>query len=110
MQQLFVLAVFLVFLHSCTYPQPRGLMSESSHSSLHSSQSKLFSVVPPTDRPEIEFNMSDYQWQHRIALIFAPSEQSPLYQQQMEQWDASEGIQERELKLVEVLGTGAGSV
>lgn len=83
-------------------------MSESSHSSLHSSQSKLFSVVPPTDRPEIEFNMSDYQWQHRIALIFAPSEQSPLYQQQMEQWDASEGIQERELKLVEVLGTGAG--
>jgi Domain of unknown function (DUF4174) len=84
-------------------------MSESLQSSIHLSPSNVFGGISPADRLEVEFSLSDYQWQHRVVLIFAPSERSPDYQHQMEQWNRSDGIQERELKLVEVLGTDEGS-
>jgi hypothetical protein len=57
--------------------------------------------------PETEFKLSDHQWQHRMVLIFAPSNRSSAYRQQMQAWQADRaGIRDRDLKLVEVLGTG----
>ncbi|MEX0272525.1 DUF4174 domain-containing protein [Leptolyngbyaceae cyanobacterium UHCC 1019] len=59
----------------------------------------------------VEFKLSDYQWQHRIVLIFAPSDRTPNYQQQVQMWQADRaGVGDRDLKLVEVLGTGESRV
>ena len=110
MQQLVILTACLLFLQSCVFSKPESLMSKSSESSAQASQSQIFSIAPSVDRPEVEFNLSACQWQHRIVLIFAPSERSLDYQRQMQQWDMLEDsivedIQERDLKLVEILGT-----
>ncbi|MBM0745295.1 DUF4174 domain-containing protein (plasmid) [Phormidium sp. CLA17] len=59
----------------------------------------------------VEFKLSDYQWQHRTVLIFAPSKRIPVYQQQVQMWQADRAnVNERDLKLVEVLGTGESRV
>ncbi|MBM0744958.1 DUF4174 domain-containing protein (plasmid) [Phormidium sp. CLA17] len=59
----------------------------------------------------VEFKLSDYQWQHRTVLIFAPSKRIPAYQQQVQMWQADRAnVNERDLKLVEVLGTGESRV
>lgn len=110
MQQPIGLAVFLLFLQSCVYFKPESLMSKSPASSLHSSHSEFSSVASSVNPLAIEFNLSDYQWQYRIMLIFAASERSPAYQQQLAQWEGAEGMQERQLRLVEVWGTGTGRV
>ncbi|MBI4780719.1 MAG: DUF4174 domain-containing protein [Oscillatoriophycideae cyanobacterium NC_groundwater_1537_Pr4_S-0.65um_50_18] len=85
-----------------------------SHDSLNTSVPIAVSVinsVATSTQPEMTFNLSDEQWQHRILLVFAPSEQSPPYQQQQQAWQSrSEGMQERDLKLLEVLATGASRV
>ncbi|HEY9908197.1 MAG TPA: DUF4174 domain-containing protein [Thermosynechococcaceae cyanobacterium] len=81
-------------------------MSDSSSSEV---VSEVFNVASSaassSERAQaVEFNLSDYQWQHRVALIFAPSERSPAYQQQMQAWQAeAEGMQDRDLKVVEIL-------
>ncbi|HEY9639155.1 MAG TPA: DUF4174 domain-containing protein [Coleofasciculaceae cyanobacterium] len=60
---------------------------------------------------ETPFDLRDQQWQHRVLLVFAPSQQSPDYQQQMQQWqNQAAGLQERDLKLVEILATGTSRV
>ncbi|MBC7972119.1 MAG: DUF4174 domain-containing protein [Verrucomicrobia bacterium] len=44
-------------------------------------------------------------------LIFAPSKRIPVYQQQVQMWQADRAnVNERDLKLVEVLGTGESRV
>lgn len=107
MQQLFVIVVFLSLLQACSSSQPQGFMNDLAQPSAYSSQPETLNVASTSDFMEIEFNLNDYQWQHRIVLIFASSERSPVYQQQMQAWQAArEGIRDRDLKLVEVLGTG----
>ncbi|MBV8886427.1 MAG: DUF4174 domain-containing protein [Chroococcidiopsidaceae cyanobacterium CP_BM_RX_35] len=82
-------------------------MSDLPKTSIHSSQPETLSIASTPERSEVGFNLSQHQWHHRVVLIFAPSERSPAYQQQMQQWQAyPEGIRERDLKLVEVLVTG----
>lgn len=82
-------------------------MSDSPEPFAHLPQSEAVRVVSTSDRLATEFNLSDYQWRNRIVLVFAPSEQSPAYQQQLQQWKThSDGIRDRDLKLIEVLGTG----
>ena len=104
--QLSVLVVILSLLQACDYSQPLNSMSHSPDST-HSPQSEVLSVASTSGPQEVGFNLSDYRWQHRVLLIFAPSERSPVYQQQIQQWKAHlEGIRERDLKLVEVLATG----
>lgn len=77
----------------------------------NSPQPLTLSVASTPNREKVAFNLSDHRWQHRIVLIFAPSERSPAYQQQMQQWEAQkEGIHDRDLKLVEVLGVGESRV
>lgn len=106
MRQSSVLIVIPLLIQACTYLSPVSFMDHSLESSPGLVQPKVLIDASMSNRPEIEFNLRDYQWQHRIVLIFAPSERSPAYQQQIQQWKAhQEGIQERDLKLVEVLGT-----
>ena len=107
MQQLSVLVLFLSSPQAYAYFQTLSPMTDLLQPFIHSLQPETLSVVLTPERSEVGFNLSDYQWQHRIVLIFAPSEQSPAYKQQMQQWEAHQhGIQERALKLVEVLGSG----
>jgi hypothetical protein len=58
-----------------------------------------------------EFKLSDYQWQHRILVVFAPSTDSSHYRKQMQAWQAdAAGTDDRDLKLVQILDTGESQV
>ncbi|MBC7972944.1 MAG: DUF4174 domain-containing protein [Verrucomicrobia bacterium] len=79
---------------------------------LHSQPLKAANVAASPDRSqEIEFKLSNYQWQHRVLLVFAPSTGSVNYRQQMQLWEADvSGTDDRDLKLVQILGTGESQV
>lgn len=112
MQSLTVLVVLLFLLQGCAYPQPFIAMSDSPDPS-HSQSPEVASVAAASpDRSQgIEFKLSDYQWQHRILLVFASSTDSSQYRQQMQIWQADvAGADDRDLKLVQILGTGESQV
>ena len=50
------------------------------------------------------FDLNTYQWKNRLLLVFAPSENSPAYQRQMQLFQGQQaGFKERDLLLVELL-------
>jgi hypothetical protein len=52
------------------------------------------------------FNLDAYQWQNRLLLIFAVSEQTPAYQTQIQQLEEqAKAVRDRDLMLVPVLTT-----
>lgn len=107
MQQLSVPIVLLALLQACSSFQHQSSMSESPRPFTNSPQPEVVSISSTSEPTEVEFNLSDYQWQNRVMLIFAPAEQSSAYQQQRQQWQShTEDSRDRDLKLVEVLGTG----
>ncbi|PSB35249.1 DUF4174 domain-containing protein [Stenomitos frigidus] len=107
MQPLFILALFLPLLQACTNAHFPDWLQPSPKASVPAPQPEALNLAATPSPSEMSFNLRDQQWQHRIVLLFAPSERSPAYQQQMEQWQAHQaGMQERDLKLVEVLGEG----
>ncbi len=111
MQPFPILVAFLPLLQGCAFPQPFIAMNDSPNPS-HSQPPEVASVAAsPARSQEIEFKLSDYQWQHRILLVFAPSADSSQYRQQMQAWQAdTAGTNDRDLKLVQVLGTGESQV
>ncbi len=111
MQSFPVFVAFLPLLQSCASPQPFIAMNDLP-SPPHSQSSEVASVTATSDRPHgVEFKLSDYQWQHRILLVFAPLTGSPHYRQQMQSWQAdAAGTDDRDLKLVQILGTGESQV
>lgn len=59
------------------------------------------------DSASISFNLSDYQWQNRLLLIFAPTPETPAYQEQLDRLQGSEpGLRDRDLLIFTVLGAG----
>jgi hypothetical protein len=110
MQPLTGLVVLLSLLQGCASLQPFTAMSDLPNP--HSQPLEVASVAATPDlAQEIEFKLSDYQWQHRILLVFAPSTDSSQYRQQMQVWQADEsGADDRDLKLVQILGTGESQV
>jgi hypothetical protein len=111
MQPLFLLAPLLPLLYAYTNLQPLQHMSDALEKLLHAPQSATVSLAATPAQSEVTFSLSEEQWQHRLVLIFAPSERSPAYQQQMKEWEPHQvGLQERDLKLVEVLAVGASRV
>ncbi|MDX2213715.1 MAG: DUF4174 domain-containing protein [Oculatellaceae cyanobacterium bins.114] len=82
-------------------------MNDSSNST-HVSPSEASRVdANPDSAQSIDFDLNEHQWQHRILLVFAPSAQSSDYQHQLQQWNTyPREMSDRDLKLVEVLGTG----
>jgi hypothetical protein len=111
MQSLTVLVVLFSLLQGCAYPQPFIAMSDSPNPP-HSQLPEVASIAANLDRSQgIEFKLSDYQWQHRILLVFAPSTDSPQYRQQMQAWQVDvAGTDDRNLKLVQILATGESQV
>jgi hypothetical protein len=110
MQRLVAIGSVLFIVSACSTPQASLMSHDSFETSVPIAASVINSVATST-QPDVTFNLGDQQWQHRILLIFALSEQSPLYQQQQQAWQSrTEGMQERDLKLVEVLATGASRV
>lgn len=111
MQSLTGLVVLLSLLQGCASPQPFIAMSDSTNLP-HSQSPEITSVAANPDRFQgIEFKLSDYQWQNRILLVFAPSTGSSQYRQQMQVWQADmAGTNDRDLKLVQILATGASQV
>jgi hypothetical protein len=89
-------------------------MSDSDPPNLTPSQplEAASTATTSSDRSDgVELKLSGYQWQHRILLVFAPSTGSSHYRQQMQMWQSDQaGVDNRDLKLVEVLGTGESQV
>jgi hypothetical protein len=105
MQQflVWVIALFLL-VQGCTQAYPERPMNSASDSS--PPQSKTIQVASPSSAAT-EFSLRAQQWQYRVVLLFAPSEQTPAYQQQMQEWQsAAEETRDRDLKLVEVIADG----
>lgn len=111
MQSLSLLVALLSLLQCCAYPQPFIAMSNSPNLP-HSPSSEVAGVATASGHSQgVEFKLSDYQWQHRILLIFAPSTDSSQYRQQMQAWQAdAAGTDDRDLKSVQILGTGESQV
>ena len=111
MQSFTVPIVLLSLLQGCAYPQPFIVMSDLPNPS-HAQSLEATSVAASPDRSqEIGFKLSDDQWQHRILLVFTPSTDSSQYRQQMQAWQADvAGTDDRNLKLVQILGTGESQV
>lgn len=103
MQRLLVPGSILFLLSACLNSQVTPMSNDSFDTSGLVAASEPTSIVVST-QAEITFNLRDQQWQHRVLLVFAPSEQSPVYQQQRQAWQSrTEAMEERDLKLVEVL-------
>jgi hypothetical protein len=111
MQSLTGLVVLLSLLQGCASPQTFIVMSDLPNPP-HSQSREATSVAASPDRSqEIEFKLIHYQWQHRVLLVFAPSTGSADYRQQMQAWQADmAGTSDRDLKLVQILGTGESQV
>jgi|GEM_PF-600124 len=53
------------------------------------------------------FDLKSYQWKKRLLLVFAPAENSPAYQKQMQLFQAQQAaFSERDLLLVEIFTEG----
>lgn len=111
MQSLSVLVVLLSLLQVYAYPQPFIAMSNSPNPP-YSQSPEVAGVATTSGHSQgVEFKLSDYQWQHRILLVFAPSTDSSQYRQQMQAWQAdAAGTDERDLKVMQILGTGQSQV
>lgn len=110
MQSLPVLVLLLSLLQGWVYAQPLSFMSDSTNSPLSLSWVGMTAASASVHPQEVEFKLRDYR-QHRLVLLFAPSNRSLDYQQQIQAWQAHKaGILDRDLLLVEVLGTGTSQV
>ena len=111
MQSFTVPVVLLSLLQGCADPQPFIAMSDLPNPP-HAQSPEIASVAASPDRSQaIAFKLSDYQWQNRVLLVFAPSAGSADYRQQMQAWQAAAaGTDDRDLKLVQILGTGESQV
>ncbi|XGW00378.1 MAG: DUF4174 domain-containing protein [Leptolyngbya sp. BL-A-14] len=86
-------------------------MSNAPDPLMSAPESEPLRVASGPAQSKADFKLSDYQWQHRLVLIFAPTKRSSTYQQQKQLWQAHlAGMQERDLKLVEVLAAGESRV
>ncbi|MGI2907764.1 DUF4174 domain-containing protein [Tolypothrix sp. VBCCA 56010] len=53
------------------------------------------------------FDLKSYQWKNRLLLVFAPDENNPAYQKQMQLFQTQQAdFSERDLLLVEILTEG----
>jgi hypothetical protein len=57
------------------------------------------------------FDLKSYQWKNRVLLVFAPAENNPAYQKQMQLFQGQQAdFSERDLVLVEILTEGTSRV
>jgi uncharacterized protein YcfL len=73
MQRLVAIGSVLFIVSACSTPQAIPVSHDSLDTSVPIAASVINSVTTST-QPDVTFNLSDEQWQHRILLIFAPSE------------------------------------
>ena len=71
---LFAPVLVLPLLLACTNAQPLSSMSQTPKPSLPTSLHATLRVIATTARAEVDFQLSDQRWQHRLVLFFAPSE------------------------------------
>jgi hypothetical protein len=110
-----ILAVLLMSIASCstsTQSSDRELATQLS--AQNPETSAIAVAATPETAPEanvgnskVAFDLNTYQWQNRILLVFAPSQDNPAYQRQMQLFEAQRaGFKERDLLLVELLAEG----
>ncbi|WP_089129706.1 DUF4174 domain-containing protein [Tolypothrix sp. NIES-4075] len=76
-------------------------------------QNKSNRLVPIASNPKtvknknMAFDLKSYQWKNRLLLVFAPDENNPAYQKQMQLFQGQQAdFSERDLLLVEILTEG----
>ena len=73
----------------------------------------LLALLLPATRPMNPtgpFDMARFRWQNRPLLVFAPGETDPLARQRTLLNDATAGLIDRDMVLIEVLGPDSGHV
>ncbi|MEP0865496.1 DUF4174 domain-containing protein [Funiculus sociatus GB2-A5] len=70
-----------------------------------------YKEVASAQPPKPMFNLGSYQWKNRLLLVFAPTESSPNYQQQMQllQRQAA-GLNDRDLLVIELFKEGESRI
>jgi hypothetical protein len=96
-----------------TQSSKRGLSSQlvdqkpETSTTMIAATQEAASVSKLEDNPEdnnMAFDLNTYQWKNRLLIVFAPSENSPAYQRQMQLFQGQQaGFKERDLLLVELL-------
>ncbi len=70
----------------------------------------IFGLMAGSPRAQSPLDLSQYQWTHRLLLIFAPSEQNPAYLDLEDQLQASEAeLADRDLIVFRLFAQGRGS-
>ena len=66
-------------------------------------------VHSASGKDQDQVNLSSYQWKNRLLILFAPSEDAPIYQSFKEQLQRrTQEIRDRDLLIFHVLETGEG--
>ncbi|MBD1933568.1 DUF4174 domain-containing protein [Trichocoleus sp. FACHB-69] len=70
-----------------------------------------YKEVASAQPPKAMFNLGSYQWKNRLLLVFAPTENSPAYQSQMQllQKQAA-GLNDRDLLVIELFKEGKSRI
>jgi hypothetical protein len=70
----------------------------------------IFGLMTGSPRAQSPLDLSQYQWTHRLLLVFAPSEQNPAYLDLEDQLQASEAeLADRDLIVFRLFAQGRGS-
>jgi hypothetical protein len=70
----------------------------------------ILGLMTGSPRAQSPLDLSQYQWTHRLLLIFAPSEQNPAYLDLEDQLQASEAeLADRDLIVFRLFAQGRGS-
>ncbi len=65
----------------------------------------------PTTPNTLMLNLQSYQWKNRLLLVFAPSENTPEYQQQMQLFsNQTAEFVDRDLLLIELFSNGTSRI
>ncbi len=111
-----ILVLLIMSVAGCSTPtqsSKRGLSSQLIDQNLETSTTMIAATQEAASVSNLEgnaednnmaFDLNTYQWKNRLLLVFAPSENSPAYQRQMQLFQGQQaGFKERDLLLVELL-------
>lgn len=114
-----ILALLLMFVPGCSTSAQSSV--QESAAQLLAQNSETFATAfaatldgAPASDPvanvgdtTVAFDLKSYQWENRLLLVFAPSQNSATYQRQMQLFKRQQaGFKERDLLLVELLTEG----
>lgn len=89
---------------ACATPEPPPSTAQPADDTV---ATVAVTTLPKSATATMRLDLSNYLWENRLLLVFAPSEADPNYQQQMQSFEATQaGFADRDLLLIELLADG----